>query len=116
MATKTQAELAKAVLLKLGVIAADATPTAADSQYIIGEYTSKLEEWSDDDLVYWSANEIPLTVFPTVVKLMANDTQNAFGMAAPLETIEARETLLLKRLRRHMARGRTGAPIRALYY
>lgn len=113
---KTQAQLAKSVLLKFGVIDANATPAAADSELIISEYLDKLEDWRDENVVYWPANAIPEVVYQTIVKLMVNEVQNAFGVSSSPEDMMARETVLLKRLRRHAARGRSGASIRAVYY
>jgi len=40
----------------------------------------------------------------------------AFGVAQSFDEMMSREETLLKRLRRHCARGRTGKAIRATYY
>lgn len=113
---KSESQLAKSVLLKFGKIAAEESPSPEDQTYIIDEYRSKLADWSDDEMVYWDRNEIPDAVYATIVKLMVNEVQNAFGGAASLEDMAQREILLLKRLRRHKARGRSGLSTRAQYY
>lgn len=117
---KTEAELARRVMLKMGKIDAETSPTAADQDFVISEYRSKYEEWKAEDLVYWSLSTtddvIPEAVFPVVVRLVLNEVQGAFGLPSTLEETEARNITLMRQLRRHMARQKTGMPTRAVYY
>jgi len=114
--SKTQAELATAVLRDLGIVNATDSPSAADSAYVLGKYTTTLEEWADNDLAYWAANEIPEAIFDAVTALIANRCMNAFGIGQSLDEQYQREIVLLRPLRRHCAKRRSGKPIKAVYY
>ena len=114
--TKTEAELATAVLRDLGVVNATDTPSAADSAFVTGKYRDAYSYCEDLGLAYWTSTAIPSAVFLMLVDLIVNRCMTAFGFAQSIDEMKAREEDLLKRLRRHCARGRTGKPIRATYY
>lgn len=114
--TKTAIELATAVLRDNGKLAAEGTISAADSEYIIGKYQSKLEDWREEGLVYWTYNAIPSVVFDTLSALVWNEVSNAFGVRVTPEDRMQRETILLRRLRRHMGRAKSGFQTKAVYY
>lgn len=113
---RTRTELIREVLLQLTVIEADGTPSAADSDFVGGKYDELLSEWEFEDLVYWESNEIPLEAFTTVALLVANRVQNGFGRSASISDMDTEETRLLRRLRRNVAKRKTGFPIKATYY
>lgn len=103
------------------MIGAKETPTAVDAAYVESRYDVKLEEWRDMGLVYWpntgrSTQEIPPVVFSVLCDLIANEVSGAFGEGGKPEDRDARETLLLKRLRRILAKKSSGEPTRATYY
>ena len=114
--TKTAVELATSVLRQYNKLAADDTISAADSSHIIGIYQGKLEDWSEEGLVYWTYDATPLVVFQTVAELIWNEVSPAFGVPNPVEQKLQRETMLLKRLRRHMGRRTSGFQTKAVYY
>ena len=114
--TKTAVELATSVLRSRNKLAAEETISAADSGHIVGVYQAKLEEWAEEDLVYWTYDAIPLVVFQTLVELVWNEVSPAFGVPNPVEEKVQRETLLLKRLRRHVGRRKSGFQTKAVYY
>ena len=118
---KTKAELSTDTLLGIGVLNASETTPAADAAYVERRYDVKLEEWRDMGLVYWpntdrDTSEIPDVVFSVLCDLMGNEISAAFGSSSKPEDKDARETLLLKRLRRIMAKKSSGEPTRATYY
>lgn len=108
-------------MLSIGAIGADETPTASEASYVERRYDAKLDEWRDAGLVYWpntgrTEAEIPLVVYSALVDLMGNEIAIAFGRGDKIEDKEAREKLLLQRLRRIMAKRSSGEPTRAVYY
>jgi hypothetical protein len=113
---RTRSELVIAVLREMGVLDASEEPGAEDSTHVKGVYDDKLEHWIDEEIAYWSADEIPNAVFIAVRDIMINEVSGSFGQPVPLETKQAREIALTTRLRRHAARHRTGLPIPAEYF
>ena len=108
-------------MLGIGVLMAGENPDAVDASYVEQRYDVKLEEWRDMGLVYWpnttrTTAEIPDVVFSALCDLLGNEISFAFGKASNVEDKDARETLLLKRLRRIMAKKSSGEPTRATYY
>ncbi len=108
--------LATRVLRKMAVVAADESPASTDSTYVMSIYDDKLEEWRDRKLIYWpntgeDVAEIPSVVVPALVNLIINEVATTFGKA-PIGD----EELLLKPLRRHVARAPTGLPLRVDYF
>lgn len=114
--TKTALQLATQVLRDIGIIAPEEEASAADREHVEGVYLDKLEDWRNDNLVYWEADEIPQAIFRTLVELIANEIGGAFGKGSPLEERRQREVLLLRRLRRHMSREKSGFQTKAVYY
>jgi hypothetical protein len=116
MATKTKQQLATAVMRAMGALDSDEDASGTDYTYITGVYDTKLEQWRDDGLAYWKATETPDVVFDTVVSLLVNHVQKAYGMMVS-EADKARgEQLLLAQLRRHVAKRSSGKTTMALYY
>ena len=121
MVDRTKAQLSTDVLLGIGELNATESASAADAAYVERRYDIKLDEWRDMGLVYWpntnrTTAEIPNVVFSVLCDLMANEISMAFGRASNPEDRDAREMLLLKRLRRIMATKSSGEPTRATYY
>ena len=113
---RSKSDLAAAVLRDLAILAADEAPDAADKSSVEKVYEEKYEEWNDDSLVYWPENEIPLAIFRTIVALVANESGPAFGRGRQSPDRQEAEKVLLKRLRRHVAKVPSGMPARAVYY
>lgn len=121
MADVTKAQLYTDAFTSIGVLAANENPTADEAAYAERRYDLKLEEWRDMGLVYWpntgrSTAEIPMVVAPVLTELLANEIMGAFGLQQTAEDKSAREALLLKRLRRIMAKKASGEPTRADYF
>lgn len=112
------ADLAKAVLRQMAVIDATEDPDDVDSTFVIEVYDQKYAELQAPglELVYWKQDEIPEAIFLTLRDLVVNECSGAFGEPTPPETKDARETIILKRLRRHVSRPATGVPNRAQYF
>jgi hypothetical protein len=120
MATRTAAELATAVLRRLGEISAEEDPSAEDSEYLQDLYDEKLAEIGAEfvgaERIYWTAAATPLAVFNIMVDIVANSAGPAFEVKNTPDEIAAREEVLLKRLKKHVAKPTTGLPVRAVYY
>lgn len=103
MATRTPTELAANVLLHLGVVASDATPSAADSSYVIKRYQDLYEELADPDehIVYWDQDAIPRVVFEPLTQLVALTVSTPFGFPVTPQQLEAGIEIFKRRLRRH---------------
>jgi hypothetical protein len=114
--TFTKHELARDVLLYSGIAGAEAEIAAADRELVVRTYENLMAEWSFDDLTYWDENAIPSSVFDAVKDLVWNRVANAFRRTQSPEDQAAREVLLMKRVRRHMARRGSGYPIKADYF
>lgn len=113
---RTRTQLIREVLLQLAIINAEGTPSAPDSDFVGSKYDELHAEWDFEELVYWDANEIPLEAFNTVALLVANRVQNGFGVSVSIEEMEGREITLLRRLRRNVAKRKTGFPVKATYF
>jgi len=111
-------DLAEAVLRQMAVIDATESPDSVDSDFVIDVYDQKYAELQAPglELVYWKQDEIPEAIFLTIRDLVINECSGAFGEPTPPETKDARETIILKRLRRHVSRPATGNPNRAQYF
>lgn len=122
MTLYTKAQLVSDVLMTLRVTGAGETPSADDQSYISSLYDKKLAEWANRDLVYWentgdNTAEIPGVVFTILRDLLVNQAASAYGKGPPsVLEIGASEELLLRGLRRHMARAASGFPTTAVYY
>lgn len=110
--TRTTTELADAVLRELGVVDAEETPDTVDRTYVTDAYAAKYDELAAPglELVYWPEAEIPNAIFLTLRDLMIAEVQGAFGdPLAPAEK-EARQSVLLRPLRRHTTIDASGIP------
>lgn len=116
MSTRTRAQLATSVLRKLGILDANSSPSAADSDYVISEYDDMLAYLESRDRAYWSADEIPLSIFGPVVRLIANEVAPAFGRGTNVTDQEAIRELLMKPIIQHVARVPSGLPAKAKHY
>lgn len=113
---KTTTQLATAVLQKLTVLNATETAATEDVTLITSVYNDKFAEWQDQELTYWTPDDIPYPLFRMIVELIANEVRDEFGQQQSPEEKEERETILLKPLRRHMSKQSAGLPIKAKFY
>jgi len=91
----------------------DQSPSAEAAAYVEGCYDTKLTEWRDDGLVYWTNTdrdtlEIPDRVFGILCDLMENETRHAFKGDNPVAQRMAQEAIILRRLRAQMAKHPSG--------
>lgn len=117
----TTTQLAVAVLRKLRVI--DATETSADVEtavltQVTDTYRAKWEELSahGKELTYWPYDAIPNPVFLILVDLIANECRDSFGQPISNTDKDAEETVILRRLRKHVQVQASGKPVEALYF
>lgn len=117
-AVYSESDLAEHVLRAMAVIDATESPDDVDEAYVIQVYDQKYAELQAPglELVYWPQASIPSAIFLTIRDLVVNECSGAFGQPTPPETKDARETIILKRLRRHVARSSSGVPNRAQYF
>lgn len=116
---KTETELATAVLKHLSVIGAGQSAEAADVADVIEAYRSKYAELAAPGLeyAYWDTGDnIPDEVFIILRDLVALDVQNAFGQALTAADRDELETIIMKRLRRHVGLAATGEPVVSEYF
>ena len=60
--TRTELELATNVLLHFNIIAAEESPSASDSTYVIGRYRDLFNEMTLNDETYWSIGQVPAEI------------------------------------------------------
>lgn len=115
---KTPTQLATAVLRELGAVDAAETPDSDDLTYVEGVYRDKWEELSAHgmELTYWAYDAIPNPVFLTLRDLIMLEVMGAFGQPIPPADKDARETFILKRLRRHVSVQSSQRPTEADYF
>lgn len=111
----TKRQLVTRVLLRMGEIAAEDTPTAADMTYVGGEYDAKRLEWRDQGLAWWpntnyDTAEIPDQAVPSLIALMVNIVGPAYGRDMSLVDQLASEDILLRPLRKLVAKPASGEP------
>lgn len=106
--SKTERDLVKAALLKIGVLDSHEEPSGTDFTYARDQYRNNLERWRDDGLVYWERDEIPEVVFAALEKLLANEIEIAFGARKTVADAVAAERILIRELRRHMTKKPSG--------
>ncbi len=119
MSTKTEAQLATAVLRELTVVDASEDPTGSDDAlYVISVYEDKYAEWASPglELTYWSMTTIPAAIFNTIRDLIINEVAGTFGNPQPPAAKQQQEEYLLMKLRRHVAVGPSGVPLAADYF
>ena len=106
---RTMTEMAKAVMLDMGLLDATEDPVAQDREYIIGIYEDLMAEMRDERLIYWPDNAIPKEDFQAVVKFMSLNVGSGFGI--PMATGRAFEQELdyaKRRLRRRVVKESSG--------
>lgn len=123
---RTKQELAKDTLRKLGVLDALHDPSSEDSVFVETRYDDKHAELKDKGLVYWpntsrTAQEIPNVIYDAMCNVMAEAVASTFGVSIPSLSDDSGRpvscgTKGLRDLRRHMAKGPSGAPTQATYY
>lgn len=115
--SRSVADLAVAVLREMNVLeASETTPDLEDSAYIAQLYADKFEELNDMELTYWDASEIPNPIFLAVRDLIINEARGTYGTPQAPEDKEARELIILRRIRRHMQKRSSGLPVKATYF
>lgn len=115
--TRTQAELARAVMEDLGLIAANEDPSADDQSMILRRYTNLLAEWQDDNIVYWDADAIPYETFEALVSVMRIVVGPAFGIPGLAgENLDAALEGAKRRIRRRIVKPASGQPIEVDYF
>lgn len=94
--SKTTTELAERVLKRLGVVAANATPKARDSNDVITYYEAEWEFLRRRDLAFWSKTSIDDRVFNSLVDYLAGKMATDYGLERPdLQESGYRELLIL---------------------
>jgi hypothetical protein len=115
--TRTQAELAAAVMEDLALINTGhgESPSAADEAMIIRRYENILAEMQDENIVYWSANAIPYEAFEAVVGLMSLIVGPSFGKPKIAEGEDFNNALegAKRRLRKRVAKPASGHSVAA---
>ncbi len=81
--TRTQQDLAVAVMEDLGLLSPGELPSARDKASIVRRYENLLEELRDERLVYWDANEIPMEAFEALANIVGTLVMKSFGFPAP---------------------------------
>ena len=112
---RSKAHLSTQTLRQMNVIAPDEEAAAHDAAYVEAAYDTKLREWRDDGLVYWTntdrnTEEIPDIVFGILCDLMENEVRGSFKGDNPPHQRLAQEQLMLSRLRRQQSRRPSGEP------
>ena len=109
--TKTQ--LAKKVLLKLGVIDAGQTVGSDDQTLCDEAYESIYEELAERHLVDWgSGDSIPTWAMMPVRAIVANRIANEYGKPRSLDE----ETTAMNQMAAYLAMNASGRPIEADYF
>lgn len=119
MSTKTEAQLATAVLRELTVVDASEDPTGSDDAlWVIGVYEDKFAEWASPglELTYWSMTTIPAAIFNIIRDLIINEVVGTFGNPQPPAAKQQQEEYLLGKLRRHVSTESSGQPVQADYF
>ena len=118
MTTRTETELATAVLREMGVVDAEETPATVDITWVTSCYEDKFAELQSPglELTYWLKTNIPQAVFNLLRDLIINEVQGSYGDPLPPDVKEQREILILKKLRRHVSVPSAGVPTMAEYF
>lgn len=110
---KTKQQLSTRVLEQMRIVGVGEDPPAEDAARIEGRYDSKLAEWRERGLVWWtntdrSTAEIPDEVFPVLADLMENEAGHSYGIENPvMQRLQVEERMLL-RLARFTTSGPSG--------
>jgi hypothetical protein len=123
---RSKADLSSAVLVELGVLDALHSASAEDAALVEARYDDKLEELRDKGLVYWThtsrtSEDIPSAVFRAITLIMAAEVAASFGQPQPTVVDDNNQPVSaavkgIRELRRHMAKGPSGEPTRAVFY
>jgi hypothetical protein len=115
--SKTTTELATAVLQHMGVLDATETPDTDDETYVTGVYEDKWAEMSSHghETTYWPRDTIPDAVFLTLRDLIALHCRAAFGEQMSAQQVEAEETIIMRRLRKHIGVQSSGRHVPVSY-
>ncbi|CAN1724437.1 protein of unknown function [Hyphomicrobium sp. 1Nfss2.1] len=117
MATRTQADLASAVMEDLALINTGdgEDPSAADRAMITRRYQNMLAEMRDENIVYWSDDAIPYEAFEAVVGLMSLIVGPSFGKPKLAEGEDFNNALdgAKRRLRKRVVKPASGLPVGA---
>ena len=100
MANRTTTQLARNVLLHLGVVAAEDQPSAADLQFVTDRYTDIHAELTGDGMAYWPVSAIPANVFEPLTQLVALSVSGPFGKMVAPRALEDGMDIFKRRLRR----------------
>lgn len=115
---KTTTELATSVLRHLSVIDATESGDSEDITLIQDAYTDKWAELSAHglELTYWPLAEIPEAVFTIMRDLVALEVMPAFGQPINAADKMTSETIILKKLRRHVHTPSSNLPTYTDYF
>lgn len=114
---RTRQNLAEDVLRDRRHIAIEEPPEAQDEQYVLRVYDDKLEELKDDNAAYWNSDDnIPPLVYRALVELISNEVSGAYGVPTSPAERRQNEIIIMRRLRKIMAKPASGQPIAAEYY
>lgn len=119
MSTKTEAQLALEVLQEMGIVdASETTPDSNDSTKVIAAYENKYAELAAPglELAYWTMTAIPQSIFTIIRDLVINEVQGAFGNPMSAADKDEQETIILRKLRRHVSIEKSGLPTPAEYF
>lgn len=117
MTTRTQSDLADAVMRDLGLLDAHETASAEDRAFIVGRYQNILEEIRDDELVTWDADAIPYDVFEGMVGLMRIIVGPGYGIPGLVgEDLNQLLDGAKRRLRKRSMKRSSGQPTEVEYF
>lgn len=114
----TTTDLATYVLRELGVLDATESPDSEDETYVTDVYYAKHEEMSASGmhLAYWPRATIPRPVLLILRDLMMLEVAGAFGQQLDPAEKEAKERIIMSRLRKHVQVNSSGRPAEAEYF
>lgn len=98
-ATITEKDLARRVLMELGLLDSNDEPTAQDQADVIQIYREKHAELEHENEAYWPPDQIPVTAVPGLAMVVAYACSGIFRVQYPPEK-DARGYTLLRRLAR----------------
>jgi len=117
--SKTTTQLAVAVLRQLSVLDASEDENNADAEdiaYIQDLYASKFHELADEELTYWTPDEVPDPLFLAIRDLVANEARGTYGEPLLPSVKEAEEIIIKKRIRLNMHLRSSKLPTKAEYF
>lgn len=78
--TRTRQDFVKALLQDMGRLDLLSEPRPEDAKYLKGRYDNIIAELSDDELVYWPADEIPIEVFEALLVFFKLMVGGSYGL------------------------------------